>query len=179
MPGLLGAFGDKEKGCRRGANRRRTGRHVACTPGILAHDALDTILDLKAPPSRRVDDYPGKRISPHPFITRISLPCSLLLPLLIAPLLFLLLGTAPSPVVAFFLIHLPLVGGGLVDLWPADARSRGRGYIGRGLHGRREICGRRRHRRSDGCGSCRSQGRAERRHWRRRRGTPHDSAQDA
>ena len=34
--------------------------------------------------------------SPHPFIARIPLACSLLLPLLIALLLFLLLGTAPS-----------------------------------------------------------------------------------
>ena len=47
--------------------------------------------------------------SPHPFIPRIPLAFSLLLPLLIALLLFLLLGTAPSAVVEFFLIHLTLV----------------------------------------------------------------------
>jgi hypothetical protein len=62
--------------------------------------------------------------SPHPFIPRIPLAFTLLLPLLIALLVFLLLGTAPSAVVEFFLIHLTLViygalvWGGLVSLWP-------------------------------------------------------------
>jgi hypothetical protein len=77
---------------------------------------------------RRLSPSPGwmsitrDRRSSHPFITRISLPCSLLLPLLIASLLFLLLGTAPLPVIALFLIHLALVicgalvWGGLVDV---------------------------------------------------------------
>src|SRR5881409_2664705 len=90
-------------------------------PAPPAHDALDACLDLKAPPSPRVNDPEGRR-SPHPFIARIPLTCSLLLPLLISLLLFLLLGTAPSPVVALFLIHLPLVGGGLVDVGPARTR---------------------------------------------------------
>jgi hypothetical protein len=67
---------------------------------------------LLSPP--RVDDHGEK--SPHPFIARIPLPCSLLLPLLIALLLFLLLGTASLPVVALFLIHLPLVRGRLVGV---------------------------------------------------------------
>jgi hypothetical protein len=77
---------------------------------------------VRSPPSPWVDDYQGQRRSPHPFIARISLPCSLLLPLLIAPLLFLLLGTAPLPVVALFLIYLALViygalvWGGFVDV---------------------------------------------------------------
>jgi hypothetical protein len=88
--------GDKGKGCYRCMPRR---------------PSCGKIAPLSPP---RVDDH-GKR-SPHPFIARISLTCSFLLPLLVALLLFLLLGTAPSPVVAFFLIHLPLVWGGLVDV---------------------------------------------------------------
>src|SRR6266702_6078526 len=91
---------------------------------------------VDAPPSLRVDDQ-GERSSPHPFIAWIPLTGSFLLPLLIALLLFLLLGTAPSPVVVLFLVHLPLVGGGLGDLWPARTRRRGRGYIGQGSHCRR------------------------------------------
>jgi hypothetical protein len=67
---------------------------------------------LLSPP--RIDDH-GER-SPHPFIAWIPLPGAFLLPLLIALLLILLLGTAPSPVVALFLIHLSFVGGGLVDV---------------------------------------------------------------
>jgi len=70
---------------------------------------------VDAPPSLRVDDQ-GERSSPHPFIARIPLACSLLLPLLIPLLLFLLLGTAPSSVVKLFLIHLLLIWGGLVDV---------------------------------------------------------------
>jgi hypothetical protein len=72
----------------------------------------------------RVNEQQGELLSPHPFIARIALTCTLLLPLLIALLLFLLLGTAPSAVVEFFLIHLTLViygalvWGGLVSLWP-------------------------------------------------------------
>src|SRR6266568_8468381 len=88
---------------------------------------------IDATQSPRVDDQEG-RSSPHPFIAGIPLTGALLLPLLIALLLFLLLGTAPSPVVVLFLIHLPLVGGGLGDLWPARTRRRGRGYIGQGSH---------------------------------------------
>src|SRR5215510_4444878 len=102
----------------------------------------------------------GRR-SPHPFIARIPLTFAPLLPLLIALLLFLLLGTASLPVVALFLIHLPLVGGGLIDAWPARIARSGRMFIRQGSHYRwgvcrREVCGRRRR---DGCGSCRSQGR--------------------
>jgi hypothetical protein len=69
----------------------------------------------------RITGREGRR-SPHPFIARIPFPGALLLPLLIAPLLCLLLGTAPLPVVALFLIHLALViygalvWGGLVDV---------------------------------------------------------------
>src|SRR6266571_940357 len=88
-----------------------------------------------------------RRSSPRPFIARIPLAFSLLLPLLIALLLCLLLGTAPSPVVALFLIYLPLVGGGLGDLWPARARRRGRGYRGWRGHYRRDVCRSRRCRR--------------------------------
>src|SRR5262245_49993905 len=108
--------------------------------------------------------------SSHPFIARIPLTGSLLLPLLIALLLCLLLGTAPSPVVALFLIHLPLVRGGVIDVWPARVSRRGRMFIRQGSHYRWGICRRRRRRRRDGCGSCRSQGRTERGRWRRRRG---------
>ena len=96
---------------RGGANRWGTGRHVPRIPSIPAYDALDAALNLGAPQRPRIDDQ-GERRSPHPFIARIPLTGSLLLPLLIS----LLLGTAPSPVVALFLIHLPLVGGGLVDV---------------------------------------------------------------
>ena len=56
-----------------------------------------------------ISAHVARRILPHPFIAWIPLACSLLVPLLIAPLLVLLLGTAPSPVGAFFLIHLLLV----------------------------------------------------------------------
>ena len=77
-----------------------------------------------------ISAHVARRILPHPFIAWIPLTGSFLLPLLIALLLFLLLGTAPSPVVVLFLVHLPLVGGGLGDLWPARARRRGRGYRG-------------------------------------------------
>src|SRR5215831_16526284 len=103
---------------------------------------VDTLLedhDVKAPPSPRVDDQNG-RSSPHPFIARIPLTGSFLLPLLIALLLFLLLGTAPSPVVALFLIHLPLVGGGLIDVWPARIARRGRMFIRQGSHYRWGVC---------------------------------------
>jgi hypothetical protein len=54
-------------------------------------------------------DQDGFTRSPPPFIARIPLTCSLLLPLLISLLLFLLLGTAPSPVFELFLIHLLFV----------------------------------------------------------------------
>jgi hypothetical protein len=86
------------------------------TKGRAVVDALlEDLRVVRASPSPRVDDHEG-RISPHPFIARISLTGALLLPLLIALLLVLLLGTALSPVVKLFLIHLPLVGGGLVDI---------------------------------------------------------------
>jgi hypothetical protein len=78
---------------------------------------------------------------------------SLLFPLLVALLLFLLLDTAPSAVFEFFLIHLVLViygafvWGGLVGLWPLvrycirrmDIRRRG--YCGRDVW--RRCCRRR------------------------------------
>src|SRR5215831_19850416 len=102
---------------------------------------VDTLLedhDVKAPPSPRVDDQNG-RSSPHPFIARISLMGSFLLPLLIALLLCLLLGTAPSPVVTLFLVHLPLVGGGLVGVCPAGASSIGRMSIRQRCHCRRAV----------------------------------------
>src|SRR2546423_816464 len=118
------------------------------------------------------------RSSPHPFIARIPLAFSLLLPLLIALLLCTFLGTSLLPVLLLFLIHLPLVGGGLIDVWPACIARRGRMFIRQGSRVcRREVCRSRRRRRRDGCGSCRSQGRAERRHWRRSRCTPQDGAQ--
>src|SRR5262245_12328619 len=91
--------GDKGKGCYR------------CTPQRPARGKI------AAPSPPRADDQ-GERRSPHPFIARIPLTFAPLLPLLIALLLFLLLGTASLPVVALFLIHLPLVGGGLIDAWP-------------------------------------------------------------
>src|SRR6266566_2557634 len=106
-------------------------------PATLVHYALDTVFDLTAPPSPRLDDQEGKS-SPHPFVARVPIPCSFLLPLLIALLLFLLLGTAPSPVIALFRIHLPLIGRGLGDLGPARTHSRGRGYRGQGSHYRWE-----------------------------------------
>jgi hypothetical protein len=68
----------------------------------------------------------ARKKSPHPFIARIPLTFSLLLPLLIALLLFLLLSTASSAVFEFFLIHLTLVWGGLVDVWSSGASCRGR-----------------------------------------------------
>ena len=86
----------------------------------------------RLPAQGGVDEHPGERRSPHPFIAWIPLTGSLLLPLLIALLLFLLLGTAPSAVVEFFLIHLTLViygahvWGGLVSLWPLVACRRRR-----------------------------------------------------
>ena len=53
-------------------------------------------------PRSKVDDHQresvGGRSSPHPFIAWIPLAGSLLLPLLISALLFLLLDTTPSPV---------------------------------------------------------------------------------
>ena len=66
--------------------------------------------------SEGIDAHVARKSSPHPFIARIPLAFSLLLPLLIALLLFLLLGTTPFAIFAFFLIHLALVGGGLVDV---------------------------------------------------------------
>jgi len=72
--------------------------------------------------------------SPHPFIARIPLAFSLLLPLLISPLLFLLLDTPLSPVPLLFLIHLVLVRGGLIDVWRPVSRSIGRVCIRRRLH---------------------------------------------
>jgi hypothetical protein len=77
---------------------------------------------LLSPP--RVDNRSERR-SLHPFIAWIPLAGALLLPLLRALLLCLLLGTAPLPVVALFLIHLALViygvlvWGGLVGVWPS------------------------------------------------------------
>jgi hypothetical protein len=56
----------------------------------------------------RVDDRSERR-SPPPFIARIPLLSLLVLPLLRALLLCLLLGPAPLPVVALFVIHLALV----------------------------------------------------------------------
>jgi hypothetical protein len=72
------------------------------------------------------DAHTGRIRSPHPFIAWIPLTFALLLPLLIALLLFLLLGTTPFAIFEFFLIHLPLVGGGLVDFWSSVAGCRGR-----------------------------------------------------
>src|SRR5882724_594612 len=90
--------------------------------------------------------------SPHPFIARIPLAFSLLLPLPISLLLFLLLGTAPSPVLALFLIHLLLVRGGLGGVWPSVPGRIWRVYIRKRSHCRRGHC------RRDVC---------RRRHWRR------------
>src|SRR5262249_51008115 len=81
-------------------------------------------------PLARVGEHHDGRSSPHPFIARIPRTFALLLPLLIPLLLCLLLGTAPLSVVALFLIHLPLVGGGLGGVWPACAHNRGWGYRG-------------------------------------------------
>jgi hypothetical protein len=85
------------------------------TKGRAVVNTLLEDLRVKAPPSPKGNEHDG-RSSPHPFIARIPLTFAFLLPLLIALLLFLLLGTAPLPVFAFFLIHLALVGGGLVDV---------------------------------------------------------------
>src|SRR5712671_6661837 len=117
------------------------------------------------------------RSSPHPFIARIPLACTLLLPLLIPLLLCPFLGTSLLPVLLLLFIHLTLVRGGLIDVWPACIARRGRMFIRQGSHYRWGVCRSRRRRRRDGCGSCRSQGRTERRHWRRSRCTPHDGAQ--
>jgi hypothetical protein len=68
----------------------------------------------------RIDEHGEK--SPHPCRTRRARPGALVLPLLRAPRLCLLLGTAPVPVGALFLIHLAfvlsgaLVRGGLVNV---------------------------------------------------------------
>jgi hypothetical protein len=93
-----------------------TMRPRASVAGIAGglHDALDACLNLKAPPSSRVDEYQEGRSFPHPCIARIPLACALLLPLLIALLLFPLLGTSWLPVLPLCLIHLLLVPGGLV-----------------------------------------------------------------
>jgi hypothetical protein len=91
--------GDKGKGC------------YPCTPRRYGLDEVATRL-----PGQGGFVSRGARRSPHPFIARIPLPGSFLLPLLIALLLFLLLGTAPSPIVALFLIQLPFVGRGLVGV---------------------------------------------------------------
>jgi hypothetical protein len=80
----------------------------------------------------------ARKKSPHPFIARIPLTFALLLPLLIALLLFLLLGTAPFAIFEFFLIHLTLVWGGLVDVWSSVAGCRGRIDRGRRGHCRRD-----------------------------------------
>jgi len=118
--GIAGVLGEQTGGKR--------GGHVPGIRGIPAHDARATVLDLKASPSLWIDDQEG-RSSSHPFIARIPLTFALLLPLLIALLLGLLLGVAPLSVGALFLIYLPLVWRGLVDLWPARTRRRGRWYI--------------------------------------------------
>jgi hypothetical protein len=71
---------------------------------------------------RAIVDARSERMSPQPFIARIPLSGAFSLPPLRAPLLFLLLGTAPLPVVALFVIHLALVidgalgWGGLVEV---------------------------------------------------------------
>jgi hypothetical protein len=51
----------------------------------------------------------GRRSLPHPFIARLSLAFSLLLPLPISLLLCPLLDTSLLPVLLLFLIHLSLV----------------------------------------------------------------------
>jgi len=94
--------------------------------------------DTRRRPPPRVNDPEGRR-SPHPFIAWIPLACAFLLPLLISLLLFLLLGTSLLPVLPLFLIYLLLVWGGLVDVWPARVRHRGRGYIGQRSHCRKEV----------------------------------------
>jgi hypothetical protein len=87
--------------------------HADCVPS--SRRCAQCLPCPEAPQSLRRMRIKG-RSSPHPFIARIPLTFAFLLPLLIALLLFLLLGTAPLPVVALFLIHLALVGGGLVDV---------------------------------------------------------------
>jgi hypothetical protein len=63
----------------------------------------------------RVNEHGEK--SPHPCRTPSARPGARVLPLLSAPLLCLLLGTAPVPVGAFFLIPLAFgISGALVDL---------------------------------------------------------------
>src|SRR5262245_31338111 len=93
-----------------GGNRPQLTGPVFC----FQRSEMDKVeLSLESPQAIRVGKHQGEERartrSPHPFITRITLPCSFLFPLLISPLLLLLLGTPLSPVFELFLIHLLLV----------------------------------------------------------------------